>query len=96
MTWETAAGVSVPRDQAEPRLAAVHPGAGVLGAGQGAHPAGHREPDDLLGLVVDDEVPRGLEPHGGAGGPGGVQTLGPGTFIPSGGNITFSLVKNDF
>ena len=89
MTWEAAAGVSDPRDKAEPRLATVHPSAGVLGAGQGAHQAGHREPDDLLGLVIDDEVPGGLEPHGGAGGPGGVQALGPRTFIPSGGKYYF-------
>lgn len=89
MTWETAAGVSVPRDQAEPRLATVHPSAGVLGAGQGAHRAGHGEPHDLLSLVVDDEVPGGLEPHGGAGGPGGVQALGAGAFIPSGGKYYF-------
>ena len=39
-------------------------------------------PDDLLLLVVDDEVPGLLQPHGGAGGPGEVQPPGPGTLIP--------------
>ena len=34
-------------------------------------------------LVVDDEVPGRLQPHGGARGPGGEQTLRTGTFIPS-------------
>ena len=39
-------------------------------------------PDDLLLLVVDDEVPGLLQPHGGAGGPGEVQTSGARALIP--------------
>ena len=39
-------------------------------------------PDDLLLLVVDDEVPGLLQPHGGAGGAGEVQTPGPGALVP--------------
>ena len=46
--------------------------------------AGHRKPDDLLGPVVDDEVPGRLQPHGAAGGPGHEQTLGAGALVPPG------------
>ena len=46
--------------------------------------AGHRKPDDLLGPVVDDEVPGRLQPHGAAGGSSHEQTLGTGALVPPG------------
>ena len=51
--------------------------------GQGADCASHCKSHNLLSLVVNDEVPGRLQPHGGAGGPGGEQTLRARTFIPS-------------
>ena len=75
VTWETGAGVSVPCDQAQSRLATLHPGAGVLSTGQGADGAGHGKPDNLLSLVIDDEVPCRLQPHCAACGPGGEEAL---------------------
>ena len=77
----------VPSDQTESRLATLHPGAGVLRAGQGADAAGHGKPHDLLGLVIDDEVPRRLEPHRAAGGSGGEEAFRAGAFIPPAANI---------
>ena len=83
VTWETGADVSVPCDQAQSRLATLHSGAGVLSTGQGADGAGHGKPDNLLSLVIDDEVPRRLQPHCAACGPGGEEALRARALIPS-------------
>ena len=72
----------VPSGQTESSLATLHPSARVLRAGKGANAAGHGKPHNLLSLVIDDEVPRRLEPHCAAGGSGGEEAFRTGAFIP--------------
>ena len=85
--------MSVPSDQTQSRLATLHPGAGVLSTGQGADGAGHGKPDNLLSLVIDDEVPRRLQPHCAASGPGGVEALRSRALIPSEINIGSNTIS---
>ena len=85
--------MSVPCDQAQSRLATLHSGAGILSTGQGADGACHGKPDNLLSLVIDDEVPRRLEPHCAASGPGGEEALRARAFIPSEENIGSNTIS---
>ena len=78
---QTGAGVGGAHHQAHSGLPAVHLLTGVLTPRQCTEAARHRVSDDLVGLVVDDEVPAGHELHGVP--PPEHETLGARTLLPS-------------